>query len=95
VAEYRFEEYFDGTMVPVCFTKADSFWPTFYFISTISLFFIIPLGVLIILYSIIARHLTANPSLGKAACSHRGNSAHILRYRRQVTTRTRASKAQI
>jgi len=83
VAEYHLEEYYDGTMVPVCFTKADTFWTAFYFISTISLFFIIPLAVLIVLYTIIACHLTANPSLAKSA-SHRGNSGHILRYRRQV-----------
>jgi hypothetical protein len=84
VAEYRFEEYFDGTMVPVCFTKADTFWPIFFFISTISLFFIIPLAILIVLYSIIARQLTSNPSLAKSASHRNGGSGHILRYRRQV-----------
>ncbi|XP_059468531.1 thyrotropin-releasing hormone receptor-like isoform X2 [Neocloeon triangulifer] len=84
VAEYSFEEYFDGTTVPVCFTRADDFWPVCFFISTISLFFIIPLAILVVLYSIIARSLTANPALAKSMSSHRGCNGHILRYRRQV-----------
>lgn len=87
VAEYREEEYFDGTMVPVCLTRADSFWPVFFFVSTISLFFVIPLAVLIVLYSVIARHLTTSPVLTKAGRTWSGasrGSAHVLRYRRQV-----------
>ncbi|KAF4532889.1 hypothetical protein B566_EDAN001493 [Ephemera danica] len=91
VAEYRQDEYFDGSMVPVCFTRADSFWPVLFFVSSIALFFVIPLAVLIILYSVIARHLTTNPGLTKAAGGRKWGggppprgSGHVLRYRRQV-----------
>ncbi|CAB3387182.1 Hypothetical predicted protein [Cloeon dipterum] len=84
VAEYRLEEYFDGSTVPVCFTKADTFWPVCFFISIISFFFIIPLAILVVLYSIIARNLTANPALAKSMSAQQRYSGHILRYRRQV-----------
>ncbi|XP_054282772.1 growth hormone secretagogue receptor type 1-like [Macrosteles quadrilineatus] len=78
VAEYSYAEYFDGSMVPVCLTQADTFWAAFFFLSTISLFFGLPLAILIILYSVIACHLMANPGIVAP-------SAHsALRYRRQV-----------
>ncbi|KAG8269201.1 hypothetical protein J6590_004501 [Homalodisca vitripennis] len=79
VAEYRYAEYFDGSMVPVCLTQADSFWPAFFFLFIISLFFGLPLAILMILYSVIACHLMANPGI-VAPSAH----SAALRYRRQV-----------
>ncbi|XP_050533815.1 thyrotropin-releasing hormone receptor-like isoform X1 [Daktulosphaira vitifoliae] len=77
--DYRWERYVDNTMVTVCQTNVTGFWPVFFFVGTISLFFVLPLAVLAILYVIIAQHLTANsgivaPNTNRAA----------LRYRRQV-----------
>ncbi|KAL1137685.1 hypothetical protein AAG570_009381 [Ranatra chinensis] len=56
--------------------QVDTFWPAFYFFVSITLFFGLPLAVLIILYSVIALHLMANPGLTQ--------SSSALRYRRQV-----------
>lgn len=73
------EEYFDGTVVPVCRTEANTLWPVLFFLGTISMFFVVPLAVLSILYVIIARHLMANPGI----VAPNTNRA-ALRYRRQV-----------
>lgn len=66
-------------MVPVCLTQADTFWSALYFILTISLFFGLPLAILMILYTVIACHLMANPGI-VAPSAH----SSALRYRRQV-----------
>lgn len=79
IAEYRYTEYIDGTMVPACLTLADTFWPAFFFLFIISFFFALPLAVLMILYSIIACHLMSNPGI-VAPSAH----SAALRYRRQV-----------
>lgn len=60
MAEYRSaEEYLDGSHVPVCLTQATKFWSITYFVMTISIFFLLPLFTLIILYTIIAKNLIA------------------------------------
>lgn len=41
----------------VCFTSADTFWSAFYFIGSITLFFLLPFGILVLLYSAIAYKL--------------------------------------
>ena len=50
--EYSFDP--DAT---VCQTKVEDFWPKFYFIFMITVFFFIPLVILVLLYRHIARHL--------------------------------------
>lgn len=77
--DYHWEEYVDGTLVPVCRTEATTMWPVLFFVGTISMFFVVPLAVLSILYVIIARHLMANPGI----VAPNTNRA-ALRYRRQV-----------
>lgn len=77
--DYHWEEYVDGTLVPVCRTEASTVWPVLFFVGTISVFFVVPLAVLSILYVIIARHLMANPGI----VAPNTNRA-ALRYRRQV-----------
>lgn len=57
MAEYRYEEYYDGSTVPVCLTQASNIWNITYFLMTISAFFIMPLFILVILYTIIAKNL--------------------------------------
>lgn len=77
--DYHWEEYVDGTQVPVCRTEASTVWPVLFFVGTISVFFVMPLAVLSVLYVIIARHLMANPGI----VAPNTNRA-ALRYRRQV-----------
>lgn len=44
-----------------CMTRADTFWNQFFFLMTISVFFILPLVLLLVLYTLIARRLVADP----------------------------------
>lgn len=62
MSSYEQADYFDGTKVMVCHTTANTFWPTLYFLTSIFIFFLLPLILLLILYFIIAKHLIANPS---------------------------------
>lgn len=57
MAEYRHAEYYDGSMAPMCVTQASNVWTITYFLMTIAAFFILPLFILIILYTIIAKNL--------------------------------------
>jgi hypothetical protein len=66
--------------VPVCLTTVDTFWPAFFFVGSISAFFLLPLFILIVLYSVIAKHLMINPSL----ISAQGNRSNFIKYRKQV-----------
>lgn len=59
----------------------DTFWPAFFYVGTISIFFLIPFFILIILYSIIAKHLMQNSAV--LTQGHRSNS-NILKYRKQI-----------
>ncbi|RZF35190.1 hypothetical protein LSTR_LSTR014933 [Laodelphax striatellus] len=79
LAEYGFAEYVDGSIVPVCLTQADKLWKASYFVLTISLFFGLPLVILIVLYSVIARQLMTRPGLVVTM-----PTSSALRYRRQV-----------
>nr|XP_018915577.1 PREDICTED: growth hormone secretagogue receptor type 1-like isoform X1 [Bemisia tabaci]XP_018915578.1 PREDICTED: growth hormone secretagogue receptor type 1-like isoform X1 [Bemisia tabaci]XP_018915579.1 PREDICTED: growth hormone secretagogue receptor type 1-like isoform X1 [Bemisia tabaci] len=79
IAEYHTEMWYDSTFVAVCLTQADTFWRAAFFITSISAFFFLPLFILIVLYSIIARHLMSNPGIVAPAA----NTAAV-RYRRQV-----------
>ncbi|XP_039284950.1 thyrotropin-releasing hormone receptor-like isoform X1 [Nilaparvata lugens] len=79
ISKYRSRvRYYDGSLVDVCLTQADTSWSAIFFLATISLFFVLPLGVLVALYSTIARHLTKEP--GPASSSDACNQ----RARRQV-----------
>ncbi|KAJ4450685.1 hypothetical protein ANN_02114 [Periplaneta americana] len=77
VADYHHELYLDGTLVAVCLTQADTLWTALFFILSIALFFAVPLVVLVVLYTIIARHLMTHPGIMAPPCS-------VLRYRKQV-----------
>lgn len=60
MAEYRSaEQYIDGSQVPVCLTLASNAWSIAFFVMTISAFFLLPLFILIVLYTIIAKNLIA------------------------------------
>ncbi|KAL6430310.1 hypothetical protein ACFW04_007786 [Cataglyphis niger] len=75
---YEMEENVDGSYVPTCSTPAWSTWMTGFTLTTIVVFFVIPLLILIVLYSVIARHLMANPTIS------RGPANNLLKYRKQV-----------
>ncbi|XP_011330030.1 growth hormone secretagogue receptor type 1 isoform X2 [Ooceraea biroi] len=75
---YEVEEYDDGTYIPTCTTPASSTWMTGFILTTILIFFVIPMLLLIILYTVIARHLMANPAIS------RGPANNLLKYRKQV-----------
>ncbi|XP_037296063.1 growth hormone secretagogue receptor type 1 isoform X2 [Manduca sexta] len=83
VAKFTYEKYSDGTEVPVCLTQADTFWSALFFILTIAVFFIVPLGVLLVLYSVIAKNLMENPAI-IAQNNKNSGSGNVVRYRKQV-----------
>ncbi|KPJ08928.1 Thyrotropin-releasing hormone receptor [Papilio machaon] len=84
VATFTYEKYDDGTEVPVCLTQADTFWSALFFILIIAIFFIIPLGVLLVLYSVIAKNLMENPVIISQHSKNSNNAGNVLRYRKQV-----------
>ncbi|XP_065084598.1 growth hormone secretagogue receptor type 1 [Ochlerotatus camptorhynchus] len=59
-AEYSVEQYPDGSRAAVCLTKASNVWTMTFFLMTISLFFMLPLIILVVLYAIIAKNLIAS-----------------------------------
>lgn len=75
---YEMDENDDGTFIPTCTTRASATWMTAFTLTTIMVFFIIPLMILIVLYTVIARHLMANPAIS------RGPANNLLKYRKQV-----------
>lgn len=84
VATFTYEVYDDGTQVPVCLTQADTFWSALFFILTIAVFFIVPLGVLLVLYSVIAKNLMENPVIIAQNTKNTSNTGNVVRYRKQV-----------
>ncbi|XP_063896300.1 uncharacterized protein LOC110374305 [Helicoverpa armigera] len=84
VATFTYEDYEDGTQVPVCLTQADTFWSALFFILTIAVFFIVPLGVLLVLYSVIAKNLMENPVIIAQNTKNTNNTGNVVRYRKQV-----------
>lgn len=80
ITEYKYTEYFDNSMVPVCLTQAEKMWPATYFVLIILVFFILPLILLIVLYAIIAKNLMAEIN------NTNDNNMYNQRARRQVVT---------
>ncbi|XP_043796296.1 orexin receptor type 1 isoform X2 [Apis laboriosa] len=72
------EENKDGTYIPTCYTKANTYWTISFILFTIIVFFVIPFLILVVLYTVIARHLMTNPTIS------RGSSNNLLKYRKQV-----------
>ncbi|KAF0772861.1 growth hormone secretagogue receptor type 1-like [Aphis craccivora] len=80
ISEYTQMDYIDGTKVPVCLTKANTFWPIAFFVTIIGVFFVVPLFVLVVLYTVIAVHLMADPgtSCTDSACNQRARRQVVL-----------------
>uniref|UniRef100_A0A182VYQ4 Thyrotropin-releasing hormone receptor n=1 Tax=Anopheles minimus TaxID=112268 RepID=A0A182VYQ4_9DIPT len=83
ISSYEYVEYIDGNMVAACLSPVDSFWPASFFVGSIVLFFIIPLLILVVLYSVIAKNLMDNPSIIMSSASN-GNRGNVYKYRKQV-----------
>ncbi|EGK96735.1 AGAP002881-PB [Anopheles gambiae str. PEST] len=60
-----------------------SFWPASFFVGSIVLFFIVPLLILVVLYSVIAKNLMENPTIIMSSASS-GNRGNVYKYRKQV-----------
>lgn len=60
VAEYKFADYIDGSVVAVCLTEATDNWIIGFYMMIIFIFFMLPLFILIVLYGIIAKNLITN-----------------------------------
>ncbi|KAH0949038.1 hypothetical protein HN011_010515, partial [Eciton burchellii] len=75
---YEIEANDDGTYIPTCTIPASSAWMTGFILTTILIFFVIPMLLLIALYKVIAHHLMANPAIS------RGPANNLLKYRKQV-----------
>ena len=78
MTSYQMESNEDGTFFPTCATAADSVWTETFFLTTIIVFFTIPFVILLVLYTVIARHLMANPAIS------RGPANNLLKHRKQV-----------
>ena len=52
----------NGEVEPKCNVMGGSFWPDFYTIATIVLFFLLPLAILLITYWMISKRLTMDQS---------------------------------
>ncbi|KAG5883581.1 hypothetical protein JTB14_014497 [Gonioctena quinquepunctata] len=81
IAEFKHIEYFDGSKVPACHTLANTFWSALYFLSSIFLFFIVPLITLLVLYCIIAKNLISNAA---TLVLNKHIDSYSIRARRQV-----------
>eukprot|EP00090_Calanus_glacialis_P020817 TRINITY_DN32134_c0_g1_i1.p1 TRINITY_DN32134_c0_g1~~TRINITY_DN32134_c0_g1_i1.p1 ORF type:complete len:520 (-),score=78.63 TRINITY_DN32134_c0_g1_i1:357-1916(-) len=86
-------KYKDDPHNPTCTTDVEPPWTKAFFLSIISLFFWLPLFVLVLLYAIIARSLTAGVTVtkhtGSTACDRTGQGqgsepAAVTRGRRQI-----------
>lgn len=63
MTDYTYAEYVDGSNVSVCLTLADTFWSKSFFLGGTVIFFVIPLAILVILYSVIAVNLMTHPGI--------------------------------
>ncbi|XP_014598981.1 PREDICTED: growth hormone secretagogue receptor type 1-like isoform X2 [Polistes canadensis] len=77
MVNYELEEA-DDTFIPTCYTSADATWMNVFVLTTIIVFFVVPLLILMVLYTVIALHLMANPAIS------RGPANNLLKYRKQV-----------
>lgn len=84
ITQYSLETYYDSTIVSVCLTKVETLLPSLFFILSISIFFFLPLAILLILYALIAKTLMDHPNL-MAPTKHCTIPSHsVIKHRKQV-----------
>ena len=71
-------KYKDDPHNPTCTTDVDPKWTKGFFLSIISLFFWLPLFILVMLYAIIARSLTAGVTVTKHTGARPNNIYNVL-----------------
>lgn len=84
ITQYGPEEYFDGSIVFVCFSLALDIFPCIFFIGSIVLFFIFPLVILICIYALIAKSLMTHPTMLVTPRSSTAPTQSVIKYRKQV-----------
>nr|ABI93274.1 ecdysis triggering hormone receptor subtype B [Aedes aegypti] len=82
ISSYEYVEYVNGKMVASCLTPVENFWHATFFVASIVVFFIVPLLILVVLYSVIAKNLMDNPGIIMSNAS--GNRNNVIKYRKQV-----------
>ncbi|XP_055523424.1 QRFP-like peptide receptor isoform X1 [Wyeomyia smithii] len=83
ISSYEYVEYVNGKLVASCLTPVENFWHAGFFIGSIVVFFIFPLFILVVLYSVIAKNLMDNPGIIMSNAT--GNRNNVIKYRKQVT----------
>lgn len=71
-------------MVFVCFSKVENLPPCLFFILSILIFFLIPLAILIFLYTLIAKTLIDHPNIMAPKSSNPQPTQSVIKYRKQV-----------
>ncbi|XP_017958422.1 growth hormone secretagogue receptor type 1 isoform X1 [Drosophila navojoa] len=94
ISSYSVEPYGDGTDAPVCTTAADGFWPIVYFVSTITLFFFLPFGILVVLYAAIAYKLLRPNSAFHRPTSPQLQASQQQQQQQQHTSSSKGSSHQ-
>ncbi|CAG9863962.1 unnamed protein product [Phyllotreta striolata] len=84
ITQYSTEEYIDGSLVFVCFSLVEDLFPCIFFIGSVVVFFIFPLGILICVYALIATSLMSQPLAMVAARSSAAPAQSVQKYRKQV-----------
>lgn len=80
IAQHKILQYHDNTLKYACLTEAHSAWKLAFFLSSIVIFYFVPVIVLFGLYWTISRHLMSDPSAPNRCCPDHPN----MRARRQV-----------
>ncbi|KAJ8918615.1 hypothetical protein NQ315_013121 [Exocentrus adspersus] len=85
ITQYGPEEYWDGSIVFVCFSLVEDLLPCVFFIGSVVIFFILPLAILICVYALIAKSLMTHPTTAVTAIrSTTVPSQSVIKYRKQV-----------
>ncbi|XP_056631629.1 growth hormone secretagogue receptor type 1 isoform X2 [Diorhabda sublineata] len=84
ITQYSTEKYIDGSLVFVCFSLVEDLFPCIFFIGSVVVFFIFPLGILICVYALIASSLMAQPLVMIASRNNTVPAQNVIKYRKQV-----------
>ncbi|XP_072388543.1 growth hormone secretagogue receptor type 1 isoform X2 [Diabrotica undecimpunctata] len=84
ITQYGTEEYIDGSLVFVCFSLVEDLFPCIFFIGSVVVFFVFPLGILICIYALIATSLMSQPLAMIASRNLTSPAQNVIKYRKQV-----------
>jgi hypothetical protein len=79
ITELSYAEYVDGSIVPVCLSRAQGLWNTLYFSLILATFFALPFLILIVLYGLIAKNLVIDSRMISS-----NSEKYQMRLRKQV-----------